>query len=84
MRKLALMVLPLLAGGCVAKAAWDVATLPVKAAGRTVDVLTVSPKERDEKWAREHRKAEERADRERRAAAKRERQRDRAVDDNLN
>lgn len=68
---LAAAVLPLLAGGCVARAAWDVATLPVKAVGKTVDVMTVSPRERDEKWARQQRKAEERRLKDERKARKR-------------
>ena len=60
--------LPLLAtGGCVAKAAWDVATLPVKAGGAVIDGVTTSPKERDEKWVRQQRKAAEREEKERAA-----------------
>lgn len=65
--------LPLGTGGCVARAAWDVATLPVKAVGKTADVLTTSEKERDEKWVRQQRKAEEALEKEARKAAKRER-----------
>lgn len=65
--------LPLATGGCVARAAWDVATLPVKAVGKTADVLTTSEKERDEKWVRQQRKAEEAREKEARKAAKRER-----------
>jgi hypothetical protein len=62
---LALAVLPA-TGGCVAKAAWDVATLPVKAGAAVVDSVTTSPKERDEKWVRQQRKADEREAKERR------------------
>lgn len=65
--------LPLVSGGCVARAAWDVATFPVKAIGKTADVLTTSEKERDEKWVRQQRKAEEALEKEARKAAKRER-----------
>lgn len=61
--------LPLL-GGCVARAAWDVATLPVKVASGTVDVLTTSEKERDEKWVRQQRKAAEAREKDERRAAK--------------
>ncbi|MGJ3627997.1 hypothetical protein AB5I41_15220 [Sphingomonas sp. MMS24-JH45] len=56
---LALAMLPA-TGGCVAKAAWDVATLPVRAGAAVVDGVTTSPKERDEKWVRQQRKADER------------------------
>ncbi|WP_237164853.1 hypothetical protein [Paraurantiacibacter namhicola] len=45
---------------CLAKAAWDVATLPVKAAGAVVDGVTTSQSEADEKRGREIRKLEER------------------------
>ncbi len=60
MRVLAL--LPLLAlSGCytVAKTAVDVATLPVKAVSKGVDLATTSQSEADEKRGREMRKAEE-------------------------
>ena len=71
MRKLVMIaaLVPLL-GGCVARAAWDVATLPVKAVGATADVLTTSEKERDEKWVRQQRKAAETREKEERRAAK--------------
>lgn len=64
-------VLPLLSGGCVARAAWDVATLPVKAGAKAVDWTTTSAKERDEKYAHQQRKAAERRAKDDRAAAKR-------------
>ena len=70
-------VLPLVSGGCVARAAWDVATLPVKAVGATADVLTTSEKERDEKWVRQQRKAAEARDKEARKRGQR------PVDDDL-
>ena len=66
MRKgvIALAALPMLAtAGCV-KTAWNVATLPVKAVGKTADVLTTSEKERDEKYVRKMRKEQERRDKE--------------------
>ena len=59
--------------GCIARTALDVVTLPVKVASKTVDVLTTSQSEADEKRGREIREREEcvgkedrRADRERR------------------
>ena len=45
--------------GCIAQTAVDIVTLPVKAASRTVDVLTTSQSEADEKRGREIRKREE-------------------------
>lgn len=44
--------------GCLAKAALDVATLPVKAASRAVDLATTSQSEADEKRGREIRRRE--------------------------
>jgi hypothetical protein len=68
------LVLGLSLGGCIAQTAVDLVTLPVKAASKTVDVLTTSQSEADEKRGREIRKREEcmgkeqrRAERERRA-----------------
>ena len=59
---LLLFAVPLL-GGCVvgtmASTAVDVVTLPVKAAGKTVDVLTTSQSEADEKRGRQIREREE-------------------------
>ncbi|AOL21989.1 hypothetical protein Ga0102493_11960 [Erythrobacter litoralis] len=55
----ALLALPLLSG-CLARAAVDVVTFPVRAAGEVVDVATTSQSERDEKRGRELRKREER------------------------
>lgn len=75
-RILLIAALPLLSGGCVARAAWDVATLPVKATAKTVDVLTVSERERDEKWVRQQRKAEEARAREAERLAREQRRRD--------
>lgn len=75
-RILLIAALPLLSGGCVARAAWDVATLPVKATAKTVDVLTVSERERDEKWVRQQRKADEARAREAERLATEQRRRD--------
>lgn len=73
MRILLAAVLPLTLTGCIAQTAVDIATLPVKAASKTVDVLTTSQSEADEKRGRAIRKREEcigkedrRAERERR------------------
>ena len=68
-----LPVLPLTLAGCIAQTAVDIVTLPVRAASKTVDVLTTSQSEADEMRGREIRKREEcfgkeerRAERERR------------------
>ena len=46
-------------GGCVAKTALDLVTLPVKVASKGVDVLTTSQAEADQKRGRAIRKHEE-------------------------
>lgn len=46
--------------GCLARAAVDVVTLPVKAVSKSVDLATESQSEADEKRGREIRKREER------------------------
>lgn len=63
---LPILLLPL-TGGCVAKAAWDVATAPVKAAGQVVDWTTTSQDEADRNYGRKMRKLEAREGRERKA-----------------
>lgn len=50
--------LAVMAGGCVAKTAWDVATLPVKATGQVVDWTTTSQEEADRNYGRKMRKQE--------------------------
>ena len=63
-----LAALPMLAtGGCVAKTAWNVATAPVKVAGKAVDWTTTSQDEADRNYGRKMRQAEEREGKERRA-----------------
>jgi hypothetical protein len=62
------LALPL--GGCLAKTALDVVTLPVKAASKTVDLLTTSQSEADEKRGRAIRKHEECLGKEERDARK--------------
>ena len=63
MNRVLLLVLPVLLSGCVvgtvAKAAVDVATLPVKVASAGVDAATTSQSEADEKRGRELRRQDE-------------------------
>ena len=70
MRILIAALLPLALGGCLAKTALDLATLPVKAASKTMDVLTTSQSEADEKRGRAIRKREECIGKEDRDAAR--------------
>jgi hypothetical protein len=80
MRIVAVLLFAPLLGGCVvgtvAGAAVDVATLPVKAASRSVDMLTTSQSEADEKRGRAMRKREECLGREQRRAERERRQAD--------
>ncbi|WP_343518648.1 hypothetical protein [Sphingomonas sp.] len=62
---LVIAALPLLAGGCIAKTAFDVVTLPVKAVGQTADWATTSQDEADRNAGRKLRKQEAREGRER-------------------
>ena len=75
MRMILLLAAPLLLGGCLARTAVDIVTLPVKAVGAGVDALTTSQAEADQRRGRELREAEER---EGRAARRREREERRA------
>lgn len=63
MRKLLILpllaTLPLLSGGCV-RTAWNVATMPVKAAGKAVDWTTTSQEEADRNYGKKKRKEEAR------------------------
>jgi hypothetical protein len=61
--------------GCISTAV-DIVTLPVKAASKTVDVLTTSQSEADEKRGRALRKREECIGKEDRRARRQERQPD--------
>lgn len=63
-------VLPLVAGGCVAKTAFDIVTMPVKAAGQAADWATTSQDEADRNAGRKLRQQEAREGRERKAAAR--------------
>jgi hypothetical protein len=65
-----LLAIGLALPGCIARTALDVATLPVKAASKTVDVLTTSQSEADEKRGRAIRKREECIGKEDRRAAR--------------
>lgn len=75
-RPLAIALLPLALTGCVAKAAYNVVTAPIKAVGWTADKLTTSQSEADEKRGRELRREDERRGREAREAERRARQPD--------
>jgi hypothetical protein len=63
-------------GGCLARTAVDVVTLPVKVASSTVDVLTTSQSEADEKRGREIREREECIGKEQRRAERKRREPD--------
>ena len=76
MRVMALAMLFPMLGGCIAQTAVDIVTLPVKAASKTVDVLTTSQSEADEKRGREIRKREECIGKEERRAEKERREAD--------
>jgi hypothetical protein len=73
MRKLLIPIvamLPLLAGGCIAKTAWDVATLPVKAGAQAIDWTTTSQEEADRNYGKKMREKEAKEGKERRKAEK--------------
>ena len=59
-------VLLLALGGCLARTAADVVTLPVRVTSKTVDVLTTSQSEADRNRGRRMRKEEARERKERR------------------
>jgi hypothetical protein len=76
MRLLFLPLLALSTAGCIAKTAVDVATLPVRAASRAVDIATVSQAESDQKRGARIRKQEECMGKEERQARKQDREPD--------
>jgi hypothetical protein len=76
MRILLYSVLCLTLSGCVAQTAVSLVTLPVKVASKTVDVLTTSQSEADEKRGRALRLREECEGRERRRAERKAREPD--------
>ena len=61
----AVAALTLLTGGCIAKTAFDVVTLPVKATTQVVDWTTTSQSESDRNYGKRMREAEAREGRER-------------------
>lgn len=71
LRFLPILVLPLFAGGCVAKTAWDVATAPVRAGSQVVDWTTTSQDEADRNAGRKLRKQQAEEERQRRREEKR-------------
>jgi hypothetical protein len=75
MRILVLAALPFALSGCISTAV-DIVTLPVKAVSKTVDVLTTSQSEADEKRGRALRKREECIGKEDRRARRQEREPD--------
>jgi len=76
MRILIAPALALVLGGCVAKTALDIVTLPVKVASAGVDAVTESQSEADEKRGRAIRKHEECLGKEARRAHKENREPD--------
>ena len=70
MRILLAAGLAFLLGGCIARTALDVVTLPVKAASAGVDAVTTSQSERDQKRGRQIRQREECIGKEDRRASK--------------
>lgn len=64
---------PVLLGGCLARTAVDLATAPVRVAGRAVDLATTSQSEADEARGRDMRRREERLGRLERQYAKEQR-----------
>lgn len=80
MRKVLLSVvalLPVLAGGCIAKTAFDIATMPVRATAQVADWATTSQDEADRNYGRKMREQEARDGRERKRADRERRDRDR-------
>lgn len=71
MRIIIVLLGALALGGCLARAAVDVVTLPVKAVGAGADALTTSQEEADRNRGRELRKQEARDEKERRREMKR-------------
>jgi len=62
--------MPLLTGGCIAKTAFDLATLPIKATKQVADWTTTSQSESDRNYGRKKRAEEAREGAARRAADK--------------
>jgi hypothetical protein len=80
--RILLLASSLLLGGCIARTAVDIVTLPVKVVSAGVDAATTSQSEIDERRGRELREQEERAGREaRRREREARRERERADDE---
>ena len=77
---LPLALLPLLAGGCVAKTAFDIATMPVRAGAQAADWATTSQDEADRNYGRKMRKQEAREGREAKKRAREEERRRREAE----
>jgi len=75
MRIVLVLVASIVLTGCVAHAAYDVVTLPVRAGSQVVDWTTTSRSEADRNLGRKVRKQRERDARAAKKEAKRERQR---------
>jgi hypothetical protein len=67
---LSIALVPLLSGGCVAKTAFDIVTMPVKATAQAADWATTSQDEADRNYGRKMREQEAREGRERKKAKK--------------
>jgi hypothetical protein len=74
MRRIIICAAGLLLGGCVAHAAYDVVTLPVRAGSQVVDWTTTSRSEADRNLGRKVRKQRERDARDAKKEARRERE----------
>ncbi|MCC2977352.1 hypothetical protein LK533_11780 [Sphingomonas sp. PL-96] len=70
LRLLPIALVPLLAGGCVAKTAWNVATAPVRVGSQVVDWTTTSQDEADRNAGRKLRKQQAEEERQRRKEEK--------------
>jgi hypothetical protein len=64
-----LLLLPILASGCIARTAMNVVTLPVKAVGQGADWATTSQDEADRNYGRQMRKQEAREGKDAKRAA---------------
>lgn len=73
MKYLTVLILPLSLTACVVGTAVDVATAPIKVAGKGIDAVTTSQSEADEKRGRKLRKQEERLGKLERAKEKQDR-----------
>lgn len=70
MKRIAFLLLPLAAGGCISTAT-SIVKAPFQVAGKAVDLATTSQEESDRNYGRKMRKAEAREGKERREYEKR-------------